>query len=148
MVSSQAASTRRRASAALIVSGGGSTASFTCMKIWRLNRYMGSGSRLGHRCVCAATWCRPQRGRRALGVALAPRSETVHADPATYIAPGTPEAAVRAAGAAIAAVEAALAGDIAIAAMRPPGHHCLPDRPMGFCVLANIAIAVRHAQAL
>ncbi len=30
---------------------------------------------------------------------------------------------------------------------RPPGHHCLPDRPNGFCLLANIAIAIRAAQA-
>jgi acetoin utilization deacetylase AcuC-like enzyme len=82
-----------------------------------------------------------------LDIVLAERPETVHADPDTYIAPGTPDAAVRAAGAAIAAVDAVVAGGIAIAAMRPPGHHCLPQRPMGFCVLANIAIAVRHAQA-
>ncbi|ESW62426.1 MAG: histone deacetylase [Rhodobacter sp. CACIA14H1] len=42
-----------------------------------------------------------------------------------------------------------LSGDIAnaYALTRPPGHHCLPDRPNGFCLLANIAIAIRAAQA-
>ncbi|PLL11533.1 class II histone deacetylase [Tabrizicola sp. TH137] len=35
----------------------------------------------------------------------------------------------------------------AYALCRPPGHHCLPDRPNGFCLLANIAIAIRAAQA-
>lgn len=35
----------------------------------------------------------------------------------------------------------------AYALSRPPGHHCLPDRPNGFCLLANIAIAIRAAQA-
>ena len=35
----------------------------------------------------------------------------------------------------------------AYALTRPPGHHCLPDRPNGFCLLANIAIAIRTAQA-
>jgi acetoin utilization deacetylase AcuC-like enzyme len=81
-----------------------------------------------------------------LDVVLAARNETVHADPDTFVAPGTPEAAQRAAGAAMAAVDAVVAGNIGLAAMRPPGHHCLPNRPMGFCVLANIAVAVRHAQ--
>jgi acetoin utilization deacetylase AcuC-like enzyme len=83
-----------------------------------------------------------------LDVVLASQAETVHADPDTYITPGTPEAALRAAGAAITAVDAVVDGGIAIAAMRPPGHHCLPQRPMGFCLLANIAVAVRHAQAV
>ncbi|MEZ5754086.1 MAG: class II histone deacetylase [Paracoccaceae bacterium] len=35
----------------------------------------------------------------------------------------------------------------AYALSRPPGHHCLPERPHGFCLLANIAIAIRAAQA-
>ena len=37
--------------------------------------------------------------------------------------------------------------DNAYALSRPPGHHCLPDFPNGFCLLANIAIAIRAAQA-
>ncbi len=47
------------------------------------------------------------------------------------------------------ALHGVLAGqfDNAYALARPPGHHCLPDFPMGFCLLANIAIAVESALA-
>ncbi|SFI87760.1 class II histone deacetylase [Jannaschia pohangensis] len=58
----------------------------------------------------------------------------------------------------IAALSAGLVGDAldavlrdrltnAYALSRPPGHHCLPDRPNGFCLLANIALAIRRSQA-
>lgn len=55
-----------------------------------------------------------------------------------------------AAGGTVEATVAVVEGrvDNAYALVRPPGHHALPDRGMGFCPLANIAIAVRHVQAV
>ena len=63
--------------------------------------------------------------------------------------PGSFEIAAQSAGLVIAACEAVLAGEMenAYALSRPPGHHCLPDRPNGFCLLANIAIAVEEMLA-
>lgn len=58
-------------------------------------------------------------------------------------------AAVGAAGAVIAAVDHAHAGGgHAFAAVRPPGHHALASRGMGFCLVNNAVVAARHAQAL
>lgn len=53
------------------------------------------------------------------------------------------------AGLAVAGLAAVLGGTAqnAYALSRPPGHHCLPDFPNGFCLMANIAIAIRAAQA-
>jgi acetoin utilization deacetylase AcuC-like enzyme len=75
--------------------------------------------------------------------------ERVPLDGDTVMSWGSAEAALRSAGAAIAAVDAVMRGEFrrAFCATRPPGHHCEPDRPMGFCLFANAAVAARHAQA-
>ena len=67
----------------------------------------------------------------------------------TPFAAGGYEIAALSAGLAVAAVDAVARGDLenAYALSRPPGHHCLPDFPNGFCLLANIAIAIEAALA-
>jgi acetoin utilization deacetylase AcuC-like enzyme len=68
-------------------------------------------------------------------------------DPDTSINQHTWQAALRAAGAAVAATDAVIAGEIANAfcAVRPPGHHACRDKAMGFCFFNNVAIAAKHA---
>ncbi|CAN7192920.1 MULTISPECIES: histone deacetylase family protein [unclassified Variovorax] len=68
-------------------------------------------------------------------------------DPDTALTRFTVLAARRAAGAAIAATDAVIAGELdnAFCAVRPPGHHACRDKAMGFCFLNNVAIAARHA---
>ena len=68
-------------------------------------------------------------------------------DPDTTANPFTWRAALRAAGAAVAATEAVVSGEVANAfcAVRPPGHHATRDQAMGFCFFNNVAVAARHA---
>ena len=68
-------------------------------------------------------------------------------DPDTSINVHTWDAALRAAGAALAATDAVMAGEMenAFCAVRPPGHHACHDQAMGFCFLNNVAIAARYA---
>ena len=70
-------------------------------------------------------------------------------DPDTVVSPGSRAAALLAAGACVAAVDAVLAGeaDNAFCAVRPPGHHAEADRAMGFCLFNNVAVAALHARA-
>ncbi|MDX1693856.1 MAG: histone deacetylase [Ketobacteraceae bacterium] len=67
----------------------------------------------------------------------------------TAVAPGSIKAAMSAAGTAIRAVEAVVAGKTqsAFALVRPPGHHAEPVRARGFCLFNNVAVAAAHAQA-
>ncbi|WP_010171357.1 class II histone deacetylase [Pseudomonas sp. PAMC 25886] len=69
--------------------------------------------------------------------------------PQAPIGPGSYEIAKLSAGLTIAAVDAVLSGHVgnAYSLSRPPGHHCLADGAMGFCFLANIAIAIEAAKA-
>jgi len=71
-------------------------------------------------------------------------------DPDTTLSPGSGEAALRAAGAACAAVDAVAAGEVANAfcAVRPPGHHAEPGTAMGFCLFNNVAVGALQARAV
>ncbi len=79
-----------------------------------------------------------------------PSSGYVNLDPDTVLSPGSGEAALRAAGALCAAVDAVVAGEGANAfcAVRPPGHHAEPERAMGFCLFNNVAVGALHARAV
>ena len=77
----------------------------------------------------------PQRGHKML-------------DPDTVVSPGSWEAALRASGASLYAVDRVMAvdADNAFCAVRPPGHHAEPSRAMGFCLFNGVAIAALHAR--
>ncbi len=79
---------------------------------------------------------------------LVPVEGLNQADPDTWLSPKSFEAALRAAGAGVRAVDAVanLEADNAFCAIRPPGHHAESRRAMGFCLFNNIAIAARYAQ--
>ena len=80
---------------------------------------------------------------------VAPSAGTVHLDPDTAMNPHTLNAALRAAGAAILAVDLVLKNQhqTVFCSVRPPGHHACRTRPMGFCIFNNVAVAARHAVA-
>ena len=70
-------------------------------------------------------------------------------DPDTIVSPRSLEAALRATGAAVHAVDRVMAGAAknAFCAVRPPGHHAEPARAMGFCLFNTVAVAALHARA-
>jgi len=80
-----------------------------------------------------------------------PESGSVHLDGDTVLSPGSWEAAVRAVGAGLEAVDRVMdeASQIrnAFCQVRPCGHHAEADRAMGFCIFANVAIAGMYAKA-
>ena len=77
-----------------------------------------------------------------------PSEGMVRLDADTSMSPGTFEAAIRAVGGAVFAVDEVVAKRAANAfcATRPPGHHAETARPMGFCFFNSAAIAARHAR--
>ena len=77
-----------------------------------------------------------------------PTNGLVQIDADTSMSPGSFEAALRAAGGGIYAVDEVMAGRVsnAFVATRPPGHHTETARPMGFCLFNNAAISARYAQ--
>ncbi|MBB5518111.1 histone deacetylase family protein [Amphiplicatus metriothermophilus] len=79
----------------------------------------------------------------------APDDGFARLDADTFMGPSSLEAALRAAGAGVAAVDALYAGEAknAFVAARPPGHHAEPERAMGFCFFNSAAIAALHARA-
>jgi acetoin utilization deacetylase AcuC-like enzyme len=72
----------------------------------------------------------------------------VPVDPDTFCGPASIDTAILAAGGALRACDAVMSGEVerAFCALRPPGHHALRSRAMGFCFLNNVAIAARYLQ--
>ena len=91
--------------------------------------------------------CHPREYIEAIRDAI-PERGLVQLDADTTLSPGSYEAALRAAGGAVRAVDEVMTGKAtnAFVATRPPGHHAETATPMGFCLFNNAAIAARHAQ--
>jgi acetoin utilization deacetylase AcuC-like enzyme len=65
----------------------------------------------------------------------------------TYVSAKSYEAAIKAAGAPLTAIDAIMKGEVnnAYCLVRPPGHHAVPESAMGFCIFNNVAVAARYA---
>ena len=83
-------------------------------------------------------------------LAAVPHEGRRHLDADTVVSPGSGEAMLRAAGAVVQAVDAVAQGRArnAFCAVRPPGHHAESSRPMGFCLVNNVAVGAMHARAV
>ena len=90
--------------------------------------------------------CHPKSHLEAIAAAV-PSEGFRSLDADTHMSVGSLEAAYRAAGGVIKAVDMVMAGDVqnAFSAMRPPGHHAERETPMGFCFFGNVAVAAKHA---
>lgn len=78
-----------------------------------------------------------------------PSGHAVRLDPDTVLSPGSWQAAMRAVGAGLDAVDAVMSGQAgnAFCQVRPPGHHAEASRAMGFCFFNSIAVAAHYARA-
>jgi acetoin utilization deacetylase AcuC-like enzyme len=82
-------------------------------------------------------------------LSMIPSSGVVHFDADTAASPGSRNASLRAAGAVVQAVTLVMCGDSdnVFCAVRPPGHHALSNRAMGFCLFNNVAVGAASARA-
>lgn len=111
-------------------------------------------TRLVAQCACPA-WEpaslerieRVHQGRYVESIAALAASGGGRPDPDTVVSPASFDVARLAAGAAGNAVDRVIAGEdhTALCLVRPPGHHALPERAMGFCLFNNVAVAARVA---
>jgi len=78
---------------------------------------------------------------------VAPKTGLIHLDPDTAMNPHSLTAALRAAGAAVQAVDLVMSGkfNLVFCNVRPPGHHATRGQAMGFCFFNNVAVGVAHA---
>jgi acetoin utilization deacetylase AcuC-like enzyme len=85
---------------------------------------------------------------RQVAAGRTPGQGTVRVDSDTVVSPGTWEAAQRAVGAGLLAVDKVISGEVknAFAQVRPPGHHAESDKAMGFCLFNNVAVAAHYAR--
>ncbi|MGH2860706.1 MAG: histone deacetylase family protein [Solirubrobacteraceae bacterium] len=125
------------------------------LRIESINRALGARDFIGYERIVspAATRSMLERVHSAAHVdriAAASRAGGAQLDPDTVVSSGSYTAALHAAGGAVELVTALLAGgagQVGFSAHRPPGHHALADRVMGFCLFNNVAVAAAHALA-